>query len=130
MRIPLLDETGLELIPHSHQNWDNPLEHNVRFALNGHQQHEDLPHSQLMHLHAGDVLLFNAQMIHRGRYDFNDERLALDICIGRPHPLLQGSADASVQPSLAELAGIGYPAWYQVARQVIAASMKASSSHY
>lgn len=130
VRIPLLDETGLELIPHSHQHWDSPLEHEVRFARNGRQQHDDLPHSQLISLKAGDVLLFNAQMIHRGRYDFNDRRLALDICMGRPHPLLQGFADPQVQPAQAELARITHPRWYQAARQVIAANAAARAGGY
>ena len=119
VRIPLLDETGVELIPHSHQHWDSPLQREVRFALNGHQQHEDLPHSRLIPLNTGDVLLFNAQMIHRGRYDFNDQRLALDICIGRPHPLLRGFADPQVQPTQTELAAIGQPQWYQAARELL-----------
>lgn len=88
VRIPLLDETGLELIPHSHKAWDTPLEHAVRFAKDGHAQHDDLPKSQLISLKQGDVLIFNAQMIHRGRYDFNTERFALDICIGKRHALL------------------------------------------
>ena len=122
VRIPLLDETGIELIPHSHQHWDSPLERDVRFALNGHQQHDDLPHSQLISLNKGDVLLFSAQMIHRGRYDFNSERLALDMCIGRPYPLLQGFVDPDVQPSQDELAAIDHPAWYAAARRVITAN--------
>lgn len=128
VRIPLLDETGIELIPHSHQQWDNPLERDIRFALNGHQQHDDLPDSALIRLQTGDVLLFNAQMIHRGRYDFNRERLALDICIGSSHPLLQGFADAQVQPTLAELAGIEHPAWFKAAQQVISANKAYSAS--
>ncbi|RYZ92489.1 MAG: hypothetical protein EOO68_22650, partial [Moraxellaceae bacterium] len=53
VRIALIDETGMELIPHSHRQWDSPLEHAVRFARDGHQQHDDLPHSQLIALKAG-----------------------------------------------------------------------------
>ncbi|RYY78346.1 MAG: phytanoyl-CoA dioxygenase [Moraxellaceae bacterium] len=64
VRIPLLQETGIELIAHSHQHWDSDLERNVRFAMNGQEQHNDLPHSQLISLKQGDVLVFNAQMIH------------------------------------------------------------------
>ena len=130
VRIPLLDETGIELIPHTHQHWDSPREREVRFALNGCQQHEDLAHGRLISLKAGDVLLFNAQMIHRGRYDFNDQRLALDICMGRPHPLLQGFADPQVQPTQAELAAIGQAQWYQTARELLTANRASGTADY
>jgi ectoine hydroxylase-related dioxygenase (phytanoyl-CoA dioxygenase family) len=112
VRIPLLDEAGIELIPHSHQYWDSDLERNIRFARYGHQQHDDLPHSQLITLKKGDVLIFNAQMIHRGRYDFNAERMALDICIGTAHPLIEGFRDKAVQPTTDELAQIENKQWF------------------
>ncbi|XID75201.1 phytanoyl-CoA dioxygenase family protein [Alkanindiges sp. WGS2144] len=112
VRIPLLAETGIELIPHSHQQWDSRLEHQVRFAKEGHQQHDDLPHSQLITLQPGDALIFNAQMIHRGRYDLNRERLALDLCIGKLHPLIQGFMDKAVQPTVDELARIKNKNWF------------------
>lgn len=115
VRIPLLEETGIELIAHSHQHWDSALEHNVRFAKAGHQPHDDLPHSQLITLIPGDVLVFNAQMIHRGRYDFNTTRLALDICIGTPHPLLEGFRDNTVRPTVDELAQIENKSWFMEA---------------
>lgn len=124
VRIPLLDEAGIELIPHSHQHWDSLLQRQVRFALNGHQQHEDLAHAELISLHAGDVLLFNAQMIHRGRYDLSAQRLALDICIGKPHPALVGFVDPVVQPATDELLQIQHPAWYRAALQLISANNK------
>lgn len=118
VRIPLLDETGIELIPQSHQHWDSALEHQVRFAKVGHQQHDDLPHSQLINLKQGDVLIFNAQMIHRGRYDFNRERLALDLCIGTPHPLIEGFRDTTVQPTVDELAQIENKGWFMEAAKL------------
>lgn len=112
VRIALIDETGIELIPHSHRQWDTPLEHQVRFAQGGHQPHEALPDSELIALKRGDVLIFNAQMIHRGRYDFNQQRLALDLCIGKPHALLQDYKDPSVQPESHQLAQIKHNTWY------------------
>lgn len=112
VRIPLLDETGIELIPHSHQAWDTALERAVRFAQNGHQQHDDLPDSELIDLKRGDVLIFNAQMIHRGRYDLNQQRLALDICIGTAHPLLQQYRDPFIQPDRHQLGLIKQNTWY------------------
>ena len=119
VRIPLVDETGIELIPHSHRHWDSAHERNVRFALNGHQQHDDLPDSKLIHLKQGDVLVFNAQMIHRGRYDFNVARLALDICMGTPHPLIDGFRDRTVQPTAQELTQIGNRQWFIEAAKLL-----------
>lgn len=119
VRIPLVDEIGMELIAHSHHQWDTELEKKVRFALDGHQQHHDLPNSQLIELKHGDVLVFNAQMIHRGRYDFNAERLALDICIAKPHHLLNDFIDATIQPTLEELGQIAHADWYQHAAKLI-----------
>ena len=118
VRIPLRDETGIELIPHSHQQWDSGLESKVRFAKDGYQQHDDLPHSQLISLKQGDVLVFNAQMIHRGRYDFNAERLALDLCIGTPHPLIQGFRDSALQPTVDEIAQIENREWFVEAKNL------------
>ena len=112
VRIPLVDETGIELIPHSHKQWDSELERNVRFAMNGQEQHNDLPHSQLISLKQGDVLVFNAQMIHRGRYVFNAARLALDICMGTAHPLIDGFRDRTVQPTAQELTQIENRQWF------------------
>lgn len=118
VRIPLLDETGIELVPHSHRRWDSDLESKVRFARDGYQQHDDLPHSQLITLKQGDVLVFNAQMIHRGRYDFNAVRLALDLCLGKPHPVIQGFMDQAVQPTPEELAQIDNREWFAEAAKL------------
>lgn len=115
VRIALIDETGIELIPQSHLCWDTPLERQVRFGMDGHQQHEDLPNSQLITLKQGDVVVFNAQMIHRGRYDFNTQRLALDLCIGKPHALIQNFMDVQVQPYRDELAQLKHGEWYKQA---------------
>lgn len=68
VRIPLVHEKGVELIPGTHKRWDTDLEKNVRLELNGHKNSEDLPGAVLIELAPGDVLIFSAQMIHRGNY--------------------------------------------------------------
>ena len=68
-----------------------------------------------------DVLVFDAQMIHRGNYALNRERKALDLCVGKPHPFTLRYLDGSVFPTDEELALIRNKAWYQRARQVAAA---------
>lgn len=83
-RIPLVDEPGIELIPGTHKRWDSDEELNVRLEQNGHKNHEDLFTGVKVNLNAGDLLVFNANMIHRGIYGMN--RLSLDILFCDPYP--------------------------------------------
>ncbi|GAA0297331.1 phytanoyl-CoA dioxygenase family protein [Psychrosphaera haliotis] len=78
-RIPLFDELGMELVPGSHVRWDNEQELNVREELNGYQSYDDLPLGKKIPLAAGDLLVFSADMIHRGIYGL--DRLALDVLV-------------------------------------------------
>lgn len=66
-----LPETGIELIPGTHARWDTELERNVRLECQGHRQHEDLPGARLLSLQPGDVLIFSANMLHRGNWQRN-----------------------------------------------------------
>ena len=79
LRIPLFNEPGMELIPGSHARWDDQQELAVRLELNGRASYEDLPQGKKIPLNAGDVLLFSADMIHRGLYGL--DRLAFDILV-------------------------------------------------
>lgn len=117
-RIPLVAEKGVELIPDSHTRWDTELERNVRFELNGYQNHEALPGSVLIELEPGDVLIFSAQMIHRGNYALNPARKALDLCLGRPHPLITGFLDKAGLPTEEEIQHIRNRPWYELAREL------------
>ena len=121
VRIPLLKEQGVELIPGTHRRWDTPLECDVRWERNGHRNSEDLPGAVLVALEPGDVLVFDAQMIHRGNYALNRERKALDLCVGRAHPFTARWLDPAVLPSDDELVRVRNKAWYQRARQVAGA---------
>lgn len=121
VRIPLLPEKGIELIPHSHTRWDTALEHNVRFQINGHRNSDALPGSVLIELAPGDVLIFSAQMIHRGNYALNSDRKALDLCLGKPHPLVAGFLDSTGLPTDAELEHIHQQQWYTLAKTIAAA---------
>lgn len=118
VRIPLVSEKGVELIGGSHERWDTELERNVRFELNGHKNSEPLPNAQLIDLAAGDVVIFNAQMIHRGNYALNASRKALDLCIGKYHPLAAAFLDDRVLPNDKELVGIENNQWYKLAREI------------
>ncbi|WP_199609551.1 phytanoyl-CoA dioxygenase family protein [Flocculibacter collagenilyticus] len=81
-RIPLMDEPGIELIPETHKRWDTREELNVRLEQCGRKNYESLPAGVKVSLQAGDLLVFSANMIHRGIYGMN--RLSLDILFCDP----------------------------------------------
>ncbi len=120
VRIPLVEEKGVEIVTGSHKRWDTELEHAVRLELNGHKNSEPLPNAVLIHLTPGDVLIFNAQMIHRGNYDQNPTRKALDLCVGKYHPLTADFLDERVLPKEEELQNIANNQWYKLAQEITA----------
>lgn len=79
LRVPLFDELGLELIPGTHNRWDTVEEFDVREELNGRNSYDSLENGLKIKLAAGDLLVFSADMIHRGLYGL--DRLALDILV-------------------------------------------------
>jgi len=79
LRVPLFDEPGMELVPGSHKRWDNDEEYNVRQEENNRISSEALSTGKKITLNAGDLLVFSADMIHRGLYGL--DRLAFDILI-------------------------------------------------
>ena len=101
-RIPLVDEPGLELVPSSHKQWDSQEELDVRLENNGRRNYENLSTGKSLPLSAGDLLVFSANMIHRGLYGM--ERLAFDIIFCESDPELTKHASASCLPSEYELA--------------------------
>ncbi|MEM9451374.1 MAG: phytanoyl-CoA dioxygenase family protein [Cyanobacteria bacterium P01_E01_bin.6] len=118
IRIPLVSEKGVELVPYTHKRWDSELEKQVRFELNGHTNYEQLPGTVLIELEPGDVLIFSAQMIHRGNYILNPIRKALDLCVGKHHPLTSKFIDVTMLPSPEEIGCIRNNQWYVLAREI------------
>lgn len=101
LRLALADENGLEFIPGTHKRWDSAQEYETRFQLNGKKCHEDLPAGQAVPLKRGDLLVFDANMIHRGLY--GKDRLALDILFCRPLPHIVKFIETKVLPKKEEL---------------------------
>jgi len=120
VRIPLVKEKGVEVVTGSHKRWDTKLEHDVRLELNDHKNSEPLPDAVLIDLKPGDIFIFNAQMIHRGNYDLNSTRKALDLCVGKYHPLVSDFLDERVLPKKEELENIVNNQWYKLALKVVA----------
>ena len=118
IRIPLVKEKGLEIIPKTHQRWDTELERDVRFQLNGHNNNESLPNAKLIDLDVGDILIFNAQMIHRGNYLLNKSRKALDICVGKYHHLSFQFFDKDVLPNEKEFKLITNKQWFAETKKI------------
>jgi ectoine hydroxylase-related dioxygenase (phytanoyl-CoA dioxygenase family) len=83
-RLPFLDEPGIELIPGTHKRWDSTEELDVRLEQNGHKNHQAMSSGKTIPLGAGDLLIFSANMIHRGLYGM--DRLAFDILFCQPDP--------------------------------------------
>jgi ectoine hydroxylase-related dioxygenase (phytanoyl-CoA dioxygenase family) len=82
LRVPLFDELGMELVPETHKRWDNDEEFNVRQEEKGRVSSDALSTGKKIKLAAGDLLVFSADMIHRGLYGM--DRLALDILVFDP----------------------------------------------
>jgi ectoine hydroxylase-related dioxygenase (phytanoyl-CoA dioxygenase family) len=79
LRVPLFNELGIELVPGTHKRWDTEEEFNVRYEKNGRKSHEGLSQGKTIQLNTGDLLVFSADMLHRGLYGL--DRLALDILV-------------------------------------------------
>lgn len=79
LRVPLFDELGIELVPGTHKRWDNEEEFDVRQEEKGRMSSDNLSTGKAIKLAAGDLLVFSADMIHRGLYGL--DRLALDTLV-------------------------------------------------
>lgn len=107
LRVPLFDELGMELVPGTHKRWDNEEEYNVRQEEKGKVSHDPLSLGVEIPLAAGDLLVFSADMIHRGLYGL--DRLAWDILVFDPAGDFADYVDDDCLPSKAMLAEIDDP---------------------
>jgi len=107
LRVPLFDELGMELIPGTHKRWDNEEEFNVRQEINGKVSCDSIEGGQVIGLAAGDILVFSADMIHRGLYGM--DRLALDILVFDPAGDFADYVDDECLPSVEMLDKIEDP---------------------
>lgn len=106
-RVPLFDELGMELVPETHKRWDNDEEFNVRQEEKGRVSSEGLSTGKKIKLAAGDLLVFSADMIHRGIYGL--DRLALDILVFDPVGDFSDYVDDDCLPTISMLDQIDDP---------------------
>ncbi len=100
-RIPLRAEAGIELIPNTHRTWDLEEEFEVRMSLNNRKASDSLPRGKLIALQRTDLLVFSANMIHRGIY--GQDRLSFDIIFFDNHDDIAKFIDKRNLPSSTEL---------------------------
>lgn len=110
-RLALKPEYGVELIPGSHHQWDTEEERQIRLQLNGYQNHHALSNGVALPLAAGDLLVFSANMIHRGLYGL--DRLALDIMFCEKTPVTLSFIDPQCLPNAENLIGIEAPCIFE-----------------
>lgn len=117
LRVPLFDELGMELVPGTHKRWDNEEEYDVRQEENGRESHESLSNGKAIKLAAGDLLVFSADMIHRGLYGL--DRLAFDILVFDPEGDYADYVDEDCLPETAMLDKIDNPQLFMNARAIL-----------
>ncbi len=100
-RIPLKKESGIELIPGTHREWDSKEEYEVRNSLNGRKSSDALNTGRLIALERTDLLIFSANMVHRGIY--GNSRLSFDIIYCDDDPKLLKFRDKNNLPIVPEL---------------------------
>ncbi|WP_312394839.1 phytanoyl-CoA dioxygenase [Chryseobacterium sp.] len=100
-RIPLQLELGIELIPTTHTTWDLEEELETRLSLNGRKSSDDLKRGKTIALNRKDLLVFSANMIHRGLYGNN--RFTFDIIFCDDSPDFKNFIDIKNQPTEKEL---------------------------
>ncbi len=114
LRVPLVDEPGIELVPGTHHRWDTPQELETRMTEKGRAPHHDLPGSKSIPLKRGDLLVFSANMIHRGLYGGN--RFAFDIIYCDADPELLRYVEPDCLPDDTEIKRLSNASLYQATR--------------
>jgi len=100
-RIPFKKELGIELIPKTHRKWDTTEEYEVRNSLNNKKPSDPLENGKLIELERGDLLVFSANMMHRGIY--GNDRLSLDVIYCDNDPAILAFRDKNNLPITSEL---------------------------
>jgi hypothetical protein len=100
LRVALNPEPGLELVPGSHQRWDTEQQLAIRLQQEGLRNNEPLAEAVAVPLQPGDLLIFSANMLHRGLYGL--DRLAFDMlyCERDPGLLAYVREDCLPEPDM------------------------------
>ncbi|MFS1702672.1 phytanoyl-CoA dioxygenase family protein [Alteromonas sp. AMM-1] len=116
-RFALVDEPGLDVIPASHINWDTVEELDVRMGNNGKAPHHDLSNQHRVPLKAGDLMIFSANLIHRGIYGM--DRRALDVLFCDPEPGILKYANPDCLPNAEQKLQIKDPTAFSITQSFL-----------
>lgn len=117
LRVALRPEPGLELVPGTHWRWDTPEEFAVRMEQDGRKHSDALAGAQPLALQTGDLLLFSANMLHRGLYGM--DRLSFDMLFCDPDPALLAYVQQDCLPDAATLASVECPQLFLRAQRTV-----------
>lgn len=101
----------------THQRWDTQLEYEVRKEINSRCAYDHLSNTEIIALERGDLLVFSANMIHRGLY--GKDRFSFDIIFCDSKPTLFSYADLDCFPSQAEIETFYNPSVFNNALSMI-----------
>jgi hypothetical protein len=91
IRVALVPDERLSIVPGSHRRRDTPAEAAIRHCPCELLRRDGaMPGAVPIRLAAGDGLAFDAWSIHRGRYDAAEPRATLDVIFGRG-PVMAGA---------------------------------------
>lgn len=100
-RIPLRPEPGVEIVPSTHTEWDLDEELETRLSLHGRKPDDQLSRGVTIPMNRGDLLVFSANMIHRGLY--GNDHFTFDIIFCDDTPEFHPFVDKSNHPDRNEL---------------------------
>lgn len=116
LRLALMPEPGLELVPGSHTRWDTDVEYAVRMEQGCKKVSDALPNAECVTMARGDLLIFSANMLHRGLY--GGERFAFDMLFCDPLERLVKYVRTSCLPHGEDFDVIANPAPFLETRRV------------
>lgn len=83
VQVPLLDDDSLEYVQDSHKRWDTKEERLIRLDAQGGGSQMPIPAASRIVARVGDVVFFDPNGIHRGRYRHDVLRLTIMITYTR-----------------------------------------------
>jgi ectoine hydroxylase-related dioxygenase (phytanoyl-CoA dioxygenase family) len=117
LQIALAPSEDIEVVPGSHLRWDTPDEYAIRKADGGaHNRSNAMPGAVRVKQQPGDAVLFNAMMLHRGRYHSDKLRRTLMLTYTKAsEPWFDYFSDQPwfLQPGYLDGVSAGARAFYQ-----------------
>ncbi len=101
LRLATANEKGIEFVPGSHFRWDSSEELNIRLKRSGKTSSDNISGAKAVPLNQGDLLVFDANIIHRGLY--GGDRFSFDMLFCKPLPTILSFISKDTLPKNEEL---------------------------